>query len=126
MTIQLITIGTNEAALGLIQILTGADVTVLGGPVHVTYVVRDHFAGFLALVLPFPALYIVHVIQTAPPKGYRDPPVLLRLAGSGICSLLILFGAFTSLSRGAFGAIFVSSIVAIACMAGRGTSLARR
>jgi O-antigen ligase len=97
-----------EAALGFLQAyLQAGDAQATG-----TYNSRDHFAGLLEMVLPFPAMYAVAVLHRSR-QSHESPAVPAVQASLGILlAALLLIGGIFSLSRMGFlcalAALFVA------------------
>ena len=97
--IPLIVVGVGQAAIGLLQAGSGTDGLATG-----TYLIRNHYAGFLEMVLPFCALIPLASAssrETDAPLGdnsLRMAAVLLGCLGIAIAALI--FAAISSsLSR---------------------------
>lgn len=96
-----------EAVLGLLQFSGSGD-----APAHGTYLIRNHFAGLLAMALPFPVMYTVQAIREAPARRvHLDAGLMVRICLGGAIAALLLCGALCSLSRGGLASILVSVFV---------------
>jgi len=101
--LPLILIAVGEAILGLAQIAGNPDGIAVG-----TFLIRNHYAGFLEMILPFVALYPFAVLASRE-EGTRNEiaPALLVCGGVGV-SVLLTAGILSSLSRMGFIASLVS------------------
>jgi len=84
-----VAVALAQAGLGMAQ-------SGLGEEAHGTYVNRDHYAGMLEMVLPFPIGFAVHAWRGQ--SGNR----LLSTCLSAAAAAVILAGALASLSRMGF------------------------
>ena len=85
-----------------------------------TFLIRNHYAGFLEMILPFVALHPFAVLTSREPD-HEVAPALLVCTGLGL-SALIMAAILSSLSRMGFVASLVSITFVIIAAAGRGRS----
>jgi O-antigen ligase len=110
-TLPLILFAAGEAIIGLAQVAGQPDAVATG-----TYLVRNHYAGFLEMILPFAALYPFSVLTNREP-GREVAPALLVCTGLGL-SALITAAILSSLSRMGFVASLLSMMfITIAAVA---------
>jgi O-antigen ligase len=74
-----------------------------------TFAIRNHFAGFLEMVLPFAALYPAKLMSSKPDDGIRTQDAVRVCLSSGL-AILILVAIALSLSRMGFVTSFISLI----------------
>lgn len=107
-TVPLIAVGAAQAIIGLLQASASADAFATG-----TYAIRNHYAGFLEMVLPFTALIPFALFVTRKPgtgiQGKLDAvaPTLLACAGFALTALLAA-AIVSSLSRMGYIASLIS------------------
>jgi O-antigen ligase len=115
----IILVAACQAALGLAQVSSGADVA------QGTYVNRDHYAGLLEMALPYAAAYPFAVFGRTRASG----PGALRtsaFACAGIAiAALILLGSVYSFSRMGYTAAFFSLLLMGAGLLARTARLPR-
>ncbi len=82
LTSGLIVLGSLEAAYGIVQYLTGYQ-KIFGYTKQFytdeatgTYINRNHFAGFLELVIPFAAMMVFYNLQSLSARGVPDSRLL--------------------------------------------------
>lgn len=98
----LVAVASLEAALGLVQYFSGAPLA------KGTYVNRNHYAGLLAMILPFAVMYPMAVVFRSRSRSYSAAGPALK-AGAVLClAMLILVAILFSLSRMGFVASLVS------------------
>jgi O-antigen ligase len=101
--VPLIVAAVGQAVLGLVQISVNPDAVATG-----TYPIRNHYAGLLAMILPFPLLY-PFVVVSAREREKRSPVLGTLLACAGFfIALLLAVALIASLSRAAFLSVIVS------------------
>jgi O-antigen ligase len=111
---------TAEAILGLIQVAGHPDAVATG-----TYLIRNHYAGFLEMILPFVALYPFAVLGRREPGPHNEvAPALLVCVGLGL-SALIIAAILSSLSRMGFVASLLSMMFVTIAAAGLGRTRRR-
>lgn len=98
-------IGILQAALGLLQ-TSGDPAGIATG----TYTIRNHFAGLLEMILPFPLLFAFPVF--ANPR--RQIASILTACAGFAAAIAIVAALLASLSRAGFFAALVSLVVVIA------------
>lgn len=105
--LPLVALAVLEAALGVAQFLdSGAQSTA-----HGTFAIRNHFAGFLAMVFPFPVMYgLASLPRFGPPRPASLASGLRSSLGFVLAALLLL-AIFCPLSRGGFLAVLGSLIL---------------
>ncbi len=123
--LPLVVLAAAEAVLGLVQAHGGGQDAIATG----TFKIRNHYSGFLEMVLPFAALRPMSILNREIGPGRRSEvvsigPVLLACIGLGAAAL-ILMGILASLSRmgflSALGSMTFMGLVALC----RGRSLRR-
>ncbi len=92
-----------------------------GGPqpfAHGTYPVRNHYAGFLEMSLPFAIAFAAAAFRKEYPGGPLSMSAALRAGLGGLAAALIIAGILCSLSRGglvaSIGSMFVMGTLALA------------
>jgi O-antigen ligase len=113
--IPLIFVAAGEAIIGLLQVTLNPDAVATG-----TYPIRNHYAGFLEMILPFAALYPFTILASRGP-GRRNEvaSALFACIGFGVSALLVA-GILSSLSRMGFIAAITSIVfIAIAAVSDR-------
>jgi O-antigen ligase len=114
LVVPLIVIATAEGALGLLQSIfdpSAPDSIAIG-----TYAIRNHYAGLLEMVLPFAALFPLHLLQNSDRREGLGLPRAFLACLSLAAAAVMLSGAVFSLSRmGTIAA--VSSLVFVAVLA---------
>lgn len=107
--IPLIVVGGVEAAFGLRQFASNADVEYARG----TFINRNHFAGLLAMLVPFAAIFALDLL------GRRQPrfAAALRVAG-GLAAGVMILAIVQSVSRMGFVAMAGSllAMLIVFCM----------
>jgi len=114
--VPLVILAASEAAFGLVQTQS----RVPGGIATGTFAIRDHYAGFLEMVLPFAAIAPLAILNREFRRSRSEVgssgPVLLACIGFGAAAL-ILMGILGSLSRMGFlstvGSTTFSGLVAL-------------
>ncbi|MBI3209313.1 MAG: O-antigen ligase family protein [Candidatus Solibacter usitatus] len=115
----LVAIGLLEAIYGLLEFSTGSEVSG-------TYPNRNHFAGYLEMVLPF---CVVYALAAARQVWADDggPPSHLRSAIAGIAAAAMMVAILCSLSRGGLlSSILSMLVIAALLLAARGATALRR
>ncbi len=97
----LIAVGAAEAIFGLVQFASGTDVEYAQG----TFVNRNHFAGMLAMVLPFAAMSGVALLTRS-----RSHNGVVGYAFGAICAPVMMLAIVQSLSRMGFVAVAFSML----------------
>jgi len=101
-----VAVALAEAALGIVQ--SGA-----GDAAHGTYVNRDHYAGLLEMLLPFPIGFAVY--------AWRERRRVFASCLAAAASTVLLAGVLLSLSRmGAIAPLFAILVMGIVGWAGAG------
>ncbi len=120
--VPLVILAAGEAVLGLVQVSQNRDPEVVAAG---TYLIRNHYAGFLEMILPFAALQPLAILSRsrAQGRGGTTPlsPVLQACMGFG-CAALILLGILSSLSRMGVLATLASMVFVALVALGRGRS----
>lgn len=113
LVLPLVVVACLEAVLGLAQFYS----VPAGAAARGTYVNRDHFAGLMELVLPFPVMYGIAVLARRRSR-FESPfgPALLACFAFGAAALLLL-ACVHSLSRmGFLTALFALGVLAAAAI----------
>jgi O-antigen ligase len=97
----LIAVGAAEAIFGLAQFASGTDVEYAQG----TFVNRNHFAGLLAMVLPFAAMSGVNLLRRS-----RSRNGVVGYALGAIFAVIMMLAIVQSLSRMGFVAMACSML----------------
>lgn len=124
-TLPLIAVGAVQSAIGLLQAGAGSNAVATG-----TYAIRNHYAGFLEMILPLAALGPFSIFATRGPSASDDHglpgvvAVLLACLGVGT-AMLSSAAILASLSRMGFVAS-LTSMVLIAIVALRRSLPPRR
>jgi O-antigen ligase len=106
----LLALAAFQGALGLYQAYAeGGDGFARG-----TFNSRDHYAGFLELVIPFAAVYPLAILQRERHRHHAPMAPALKACASLAVAAVILVGIVHSLSRMAFLATLASLFVAAA------------
>jgi O-antigen ligase len=108
--LPLVVLGALEAAIGMFQVFASWP----SGEASGTYTNRDHFAGFLEMVLPIAALYGLSILRRR--KTRFDSPALPAIAACGLWTVaaLLLLAIIYSLSRmGFLTALCVLFLIAV-------------
>jgi len=102
-----------EAALGLFQVNTGNATTFASG----TYASRDHYAGLIEMVLPFPVMFAVAALRRD--RNQFESPAAPAIKASFLLGIaaIMLVAIILSLSRMGFLAALASLLVAGAAAA---------
>jgi O-antigen ligase len=114
--LPLIFMAAGEAVIGLLQVASAPDAIATG-----TYPVRNHFAGFLEMLLPFAALYPFAALSHRPPDVRHQVAPAIRACFGLIVSALLLAAIVLSLSRMGFITALLSmvSVIIVATSYGR-------
>jgi O-antigen ligase len=81
-----------------------------------TYGIKNHFAGLLAMALPFVVAWLIGVVQDARRHGERGAAIALRFGAGVVVAVLLLLGIALSTSRGGFTAA-IAGLVVLAVLA---------
>jgi O-antigen ligase len=92
--VPILVVAAVQAVFGLSQTMYGAE-----GFAHGTYPVRNHFAGFLEMALPFAICYAAARWARARSEGRVSFSAALQVCASAAIALLILLAVLSSLSR---------------------------
>ena len=107
--LPLLFLGAAEAILGILQVTANPDAVATG-----TFSIRNHYAGFLEMILPLAVLYPFAILSTRASENRHDlTPVLLACMGFGISALLVA-AIVSSLSRMGYIAAVLSVLFVIA------------
>jgi O-antigen ligase len=119
-TLPLILVGAAQAVIGLMQASSGPDSIATG-----TFSIRNHYAGFLEMVLPFAAtLLFVNATSLVPGDSCEARPsrviAAVSFAGIGVVVAALGFAAIlSSLSRMGFIASLASMAFIVIAALGR-------
>jgi O-antigen ligase len=114
-TLPLVLMGVGEAILGLAQVAGNPGAVASG-----TYLLGDHYGGFLAMTLPFVALYPFAMLASRDPDRQNEvAPALLVCTGLGL-STLIMTAISYSQSRMSLVASLISMMLVTIAAVGRG------
>ena len=116
----LVIMAGGEAILGLLQVseTRAPDAIAVG-----TFLIRNHYSGFLELVLPFAALFPISILTKPRARGESTPMGGVLLACAGLAwAALILVGILSSLSRMGVLATLASAVLVTVLALGRGRS----
>ncbi len=108
LAMPLLILATFEGLLGVLQFVSS-----LGESAHGTYYNRNHYAGFLEMILPFAILYPLVFLRQSGRFREIGMGARLKVTGVMIAAGLIFLGILCSLSRMGFTAS-VCSILAMA------------
>jgi len=108
----IVAIAVWQAAWGLTQFLEGGAEAFA----HGTYLIRNHFSGFLEMALPFPVAYGAAVLAQNRGRGGMTGAAALRTGLALQAAALILVGIVCSLSRMGLAAV-AGSLVSITALA---------
>ena len=97
----IVAIAVWQAAWGLTQFLEGGAEAFA----HGTYLIRNHFSGFLEMALPFPVAYGAAVLAQNRGRGGMTGAAALRTGLALQAAALILVGIVCSLSRMGLAAV---------------------
>ncbi|MGB7844660.1 MAG: O-antigen ligase family protein, partial [Candidatus Acidiferrum sp.] len=135
----LVTLGAFEAGYGLVQYLTGWQQIFMYAKKHYledatgTYINRNHFAGFLEMVLPFTLALALRWVTLLFKKSFGGTGALRRI-GSSTEMMVVVFWVFLTIlifaalvfSRSRMGILSaLVSLVAMLTLAGTSTLRAR-
>ena len=109
LAVPLLILATFEGVLGVLQLLSTS-----GAAAHGTYYNRNHFAGFLEMILPFAILYSVTFVHQA--GRFQDTVTVpaSKRVGTIVMAGVMFLGILCSLSRMGF----VSCVCSLLAMAG--------
>src|SRR5262249_46585151 len=105
--IPLLIMGAFEAMLGLFQALSGTRAGIASG----TYTNRDHFSGFLEMLLPFASLYAVSMFRRR--NAHSKQRLGCPIAAYGLITLTIIFALAIVYSLSRMGFLVMLSIAFI-------------
>jgi len=108
----IVAIAVWQAAWGLTQFLEGGAEAFA----HGTYLIRNHFSGFLEMALPFPVAYGAAVLAQNRGRGGMTGAAALRTGLALQAAALILVGIVCSLSRMGLAAV-AGSLVSMTALA---------
>jgi O-antigen ligase len=91
-------LATAEASLGLLQYWAGEAGEIAQG----TYVNRNHFAGLLEMVLPFPVMYAISILRLDDRREVSSLGPALKASTALMAASLLFIGITYSLSRMGF------------------------
>ena len=120
-SVPLMILAAGEGVLGVVQV---SQQSIEGTVAVGTFAVRNHYSGFLEMILPLAVAYPLALLTRKNPRG-RDMPlgaILLACAGFA-CAALILVGILDSVSRMGFLACILGLVVVALVGYGRGRTL---
>jgi O-antigen ligase len=97
-----------EALAGFAQFSEDVDAQVGG-----TYAIKNHFAGLLAMALPFVVAWLIGLAQAARRDRERSAALAFRFGAGLIAAVLLLLGIALSRSRGGFVAAIATGVVLV-------------
>ncbi len=106
-----------EAALGLFQVNAGGVTGFATG----TYASRDHYAGLIEMVLPFPVMFAVALLRRDRNRFEASAAPALKASSLVAIAAIMLVAIILSLSRMGFLAALASLLVAGAAAGSLGT-----